>query len=512
MQNIIRAFKIQAVRNFWNHSIQRQLVLGIALVHAVLMTIFVSDLVSRQHNFLNKQSIEQTEALARSLAANSVSWVLANDVIGLEEIVASQNNYPNLAYAMILSPRGKVLSHTDNSLVGLYVQDKISLGLLKDEPDIKNLVNDIDLIDIGVPIFSGHQVIGWSRVAISKQLLHSGLRKILRDGIGYTILAILAGSIFAIAMARGITSGIRQLLYVTHRVENGHIESRVENERPDELGQLGNSFNHMIDRIEKSMGDLKKSQQLALEEKKKAQIYLNTAMVAFLVLDLKGQVLLANPHCLNILQYKETQILGKNWFKTCIPEQDRMDENQKYSDWLQTMDSSGFSFESMVLTKSHEVRVMDWRNTHLYDPNGKVVGMLLSGIDITEKKKNENELNKYRNHLEDLVTHRTKELETAKDSLEQEIEEHKASEIEREKLIIKLQKALEEIKTLSGIVPICSQCKKIRDDKGYWNLIETYIEKHSEASFSHGMCPECSEKLYGREDWYIKMQKEKKNT
>ena len=51
-----------------------------------------------------------------------------------------------------------------------------------------------------------------------------------------------------------------------------------------------------------------------------------------------------------------------------------------------------------------------------------------------------------------------------------------------------------EIKTLKGCIPICASCKKIRDDKGYWNQIESYIREHSEADFSHGLCPECAEK------------------
>ncbi|MBU1345024.1 MAG: hypothetical protein KKE44_23250 [Proteobacteria bacterium] len=74
---------------------------------------------------------------------------------------------------------------------------------------------------------------------------------------------------------------------------------------------------------------------------------------------------------------------------------------------------------------------------------------------------------------------------------------------------IDLKKTLEEVKTLSGLLPICAQCKKIRDDKGYWNQIEGYIQKHSEAKFSHGMCPECLEELYGAEDWYKNMKKSK---
>ena len=60
-----------------------------------------------------------------------------------------------------------------------------------------------------------------------------------------------------------------------------------------------------------------------------------------------------------------------------------------------------------------------------------------------------------------------------------------------------LQKAFSEINTLSGLLPICASCKKIRDDKGYWNQIESYIRDHSEAEFSHSICPPCADKLYG---------------
>ena len=67
-----------------------------------------------------------------------------------------------------------------------------------------------------------------------------------------------------------------------------------------------------------------------------------------------------------------------------------------------------------------------------------------------------------------------------------------------------LQDALTKIKTLKGLLPICANCKKIRDDRGYWNQIEAYIEQHSEALFSHGLCPECLEKLYADQEWYQK--------
>ncbi|MCG6947117.1 MAG: response regulator [Deltaproteobacteria bacterium] len=67
---------------------------------------------------------------------------------------------------------------------------------------------------------------------------------------------------------------------------------------------------------------------------------------------------------------------------------------------------------------------------------------------------------------------------------------------EKEKLVNELQSALATVKTLSGLLPICSSCKKIRDDTGYWNQIESYIRARSEAEFTHSICPNCSKTLY----------------
>ena len=72
-----------------------------------------------------------------------------------------------------------------------------------------------------------------------------------------------------------------------------------------------------------------------------------------------------------------------------------------------------------------------------------------------------------------------------------DITDRKRLELERERLIEELQTALKEVETLSGLIPICSKCKKIRDDQGYWNQVEVYIQKHSSAQFSHSICPDC---------------------
>jgi hypothetical protein len=95
--------------------------------------------------------------------------------------------------------------------------------------------------------------------------------------------------------------------------------------------------------------------------------------------------------------------------------------------------------------------------------------------NILKRKKAEASLQKARDDLEQRVVERTTELSKSNDEL---------------------QKALDEVKTLRGIIPICSNCKKIRDDQGFWEQIESYIMAHSEAEFTHSICQECMKKLY----------------
>jgi response regulator RpfG family c-di-GMP phosphodiesterase len=111
----------------------------------------------------------------------------------------------------------------------------------------------------------------------------------------------------------------------------------------------------------------------------------------------------------------------------------------------------------------------------------KVKGFTLGGVDyITKPFRMEEVLARVTTHL-------------ALRSLQLELEEKNTNLAETNAA---LERALGEIKTLRGILPICCSCKKIRDDQGYWNQIEVYIRSHSQAEFSHGICPDCAQKLY----------------
>ncbi|MDH5217235.1 MAG: ATP-binding protein [Gammaproteobacteria bacterium] len=235
------------IKNIFRKSIRRQLVLGIALVHAVLMTIFIVDLVNRQSHFLEKQNLDQTVSLARTLAANSVSWVLANDIVGLEEIVQSVRSYPGLSFAMIVTSDGRVLAHSDRRLSGQYFSDDTSKRLLTSEKILQVLYSGTALHDIAVPIYSNSAHIGWARIAVSGREMEAGLRAITFNGVIYTLIALVIGTVFAFFMARNITSGLSSLVEVATKVRGGSIEKRAVIDRDDEVGVLARDFNHMLD-------------------------------------------------------------------------------------------------------------------------------------------------------------------------------------------------------------------------------------------------------------------------
>jgi PAS domain-containing protein len=99
---------------------------------------------------------------------------------------------------------------------------------------------------------------------------------------------------------------------------------------------------------------------------------------------------------------------------------------------------------------------------------GEIIGAIYISMDVTALRRTKEELERHKEQLGELVEERTRDL----------------------------RDALAKVKTLSGFIPICASCKKIRDDKGFWNQLEAYLSAHAEVEFSHSPCPECARKLF----------------
>ena len=219
----------------------------------------------------------------------------------------------------------------------------------------------------------------------------------------------------------------------------------VENIATQIAGAIANSQLHAdILKTEKALGQSERLYRHMVEE----------ASDMVYSIDVQGKLTYINPVGLKIIGYSECEIIGQH-FTHAIASDWKERVRQFYSRQIDHQEPETL-LEFPIVTKSGEAKWIEQTATLLI-VGGEMTGFQVIGRDVTSRK-----------HIEE----------------------------EREKLITELQEAAAKINTLSGLLPICASCKKIRDDTGYWNQIEEYIQVHSEAEFSHGICPDCVLKLY----------------
>jgi signal transduction histidine kinase len=235
----------------WLPTIRAQLILGVTAVHLMLVAGLTVEVVTRQRSFLTQQSREEAEGLARLLALNSSSWVLANDVAGLGEMVAALREHADLRYAVVASTGGQVLAHTDPGKVGLHLTDPQSLAVLQGPPLLQVVHADEALLDVAAPVFSSTgDCIAWVRIGEGQEAITRNLAAVRRDGLVLGLAAALLGAAFAAAVGFRLTTRTRHLLSISQGVRAGRTDLRANLGGGDELAQLGAGFDAMLDGIQ----------------------------------------------------------------------------------------------------------------------------------------------------------------------------------------------------------------------------------------------------------------------
>ncbi len=176
----------------------------------------------------------------------------------------------------------------------------------------------------------------------------------------------------------------------------------------------------------------------------------NSSIGGIIITDLEGSIRFANPAFCKMFDYELAEINGKN-----AGELFSDGYIKKFIDVLSIVDAKFNRTEEFIVENKDGISFfVEVSASTVTSASGKRIGRMASFIDITKRKMLEVGLHK------------------------------------------QLEDALEQIKVLRGVLPICASCKRIRDRKGYWNQLEAYIKEHSEAEFSHGICPDCAKKLY----------------
>jgi diguanylate cyclase (GGDEF)-like protein/PAS domain S-box-containing protein len=239
-------------RSFFNGSIRRQLAWSFGSVALIMMIGLAGLLFEQQRSFLYNAAMQQSKSLSTSLASSSVSWVLANDIAGLKEVLQGFVGLPDLERAYILSLRGEVLSSTRSGEAGLFVTDKQSQQLLSSPPATQVLLSNAHQIDVAAPIMAGQRHVGWARVEISMNGVNANLRAVIVTGVNFIVFAALTVVITAIFLARRLTRRLHHLMRITAEVEKGSLNVRAHISGKDEVGVLAHGFNQMLDTLSNS--------------------------------------------------------------------------------------------------------------------------------------------------------------------------------------------------------------------------------------------------------------------
>jgi PAS domain S-box-containing protein len=257
-----------------------------------------------------------------------------------------------------------------------------------------------------------------------------------------------------------------------------------------------NDLKQRIKELEKETLDLKKEVEALREAAEKYKTIFETVPTSIQVVDKNGIIVEVNPYHLRHMGRGKTtkqDYLGQPILSR--PSIVRAGLAEKYRRVLSGEKMEEWQVHFPITSGGGQDAYSNIRGAPLMR-DGEIIGAIFISEDVTELKQDHEELIRHREKLEELVAARTRDLQEAYLKLQEENTERRKAEEEKEKIIVQLQEALARVKTLSGLLPICASCKKIRDDDGYWYQVEVYIRDHAGVEFSHSICPECVKKLY----------------
>ncbi len=359
------------------------------IVQAIMLSVLIYSNFQVMKNSLNEQFNLHIQEDIRLYKAALINSMAAMDLSALQSTVENIVQSERILYLVVVDPYDQTLVSTgwpagiklpppDNILVPLRHTDKV--------------------LNLKFPINIATQELAYLYLGFDLKFYFVAKQKMLFRGISIAFIEIIA-TFFVIALIMFfMTRRLEILASASRKISKGDLATRVFIDGKDEIAQLATDFNQMALAIEQHIKKI-------TEEKIKSKIYFDVAAVMMLAINSKQQVLMINKKGCEILGYNENEIIGKNWSDHFVPEHFRRDVKTVISKLIVGNTHVEKYYETPILTKKGEERLIAWRNNYITDDNGAIVSIIASGDDITEAKQAEKDLknvNKQLLHAEKL--------------------------------------------------------------------------------------------------------------
>ncbi len=354
----------------WQSSIKYRFVIGFGAATLLLMMTAGYVQYQIQKETLNHRSLERAELLANSLAKSTSYLLLANDVVGMQEIMSGLAGAIDLKRVFILSSMGEVVASTQPKEIGMIVKDAISKELLRSAPKLTVLVDETNLIDVALPVMAGKFQVGWVRVQLTRDSQHADLNRLKVMWAAFVVLSVLMVVFVTLWLSQSLTNGLRKLMRVTGAVSSGDRQARASVESKDEVGVLAGDFNMMLDAMH----------EIDLRFRQLAE---NIEQV-FWMTEVDKQTIL-------YVSFAYEQIWGRtvaSLFQSPMSwlESIHQDDRQRILDAVPKQAQGTYNEEYRVVRPSGEVRWVHDRAFPIKDETGHVYRMVGIAEDITQRK------------------------------------------------------------------------------------------------------------------------------
>ena len=372
------------------------MILSLVIIQSVLMASLTLELSTLQNNLLVSRQVSSTEAFAQTLATSGAVWVASLDLIGLQEIIDSQESFPELLYAIITDDTGFILAHTDKSRRGQYLTD---LPQSSGDPRVRR---NSDLIDALYPVRLDGKLVGWVRVGIGQKAVKDKLNQIALIGVSYIIVSSVLASLISWWLGHLVTRRLYAVQKTMNKVRNGDTSARSIISGRDEVTAIAGEFNTLLDTLAAS--------------EFKYRTLLDKIRIAVVVHGPDSRIIMSNPMAQELLGM-DTQDPKWNF----VHEDGTVVAAEDYP-VSQTLRTSKSMRDVVMGIQRESKEGFTWvmvSTFPMFQESGTISEVIVTFIDITSRRISEQKVIISNQELEQRIAQRTADLEEANTKLKE---------------------------------------------------------------------------------------------